>query len=92
MRFHNELVLRWNAREGKWVQTSGEKELQIILNGQPKNITEGVSVSSLLAELSDDQKGFAVERNKEIVPKGLHKTTILKDGDKLEIVQFVGGG
>jgi thiamine biosynthesis protein ThiS len=38
------------------------------------------------------ERGVAVERNREIVPKSLYATTHLAEGDRIEIVQFVGGG
>lgn len=50
------------------------------------------SVASLLDEMGLTGKRLAVERNGEIVPKGLHATTELATGDRLEIVVAVGGG
>ncbi len=50
------------------------------------------SVASLLDEMGLTGKRLAVERNGEIVPKGLHATTALATGDRLEIVVAVGGG
>jgi sulfur carrier protein len=39
-----------------------------------------------------DSRGVAIERNLEIVPKSEHASTVLEDGDRIEVVQFVGGG
>jgi sulfur carrier protein len=47
---------------------------------------------ALITELGLDPRKVAVERNLEIVPRSLHADTALADGDRIEIVQFVGGG
>jgi len=51
-----------------------------------------ISVAGLLDQLELEPKKIAVERNLEIVPKSLYGETALGDGDRIEIVQFVGGG
>ncbi len=66
--------------------------MQIILNGESRDIAEGTSIEALVLTLADDPRGVAIERNLEIVPKAEHATTVLEDGDRLEVVQFVGGG
>lgn len=66
--------------------------MQIILNGEPRDVAEGMTVAGLVLELGGDPRGIAIERNLEIVPKAEHATTILQAGDSLEVVQFVGGG
>lgn len=66
--------------------------LHITLNGESRQLPAGSSVLTLLEELQLVGKRLAVERNGEIVPKGLHATTALVDGDALEIVVAVGGG
>jgi thiamine biosynthesis protein ThiS len=66
--------------------------MQIVLNGEPRALTSGVSVAGLLKELGIDARKVAVERNLEIVPKSTFETTQLADGDRLEIVHFIGGG
>jgi sulfur carrier protein len=70
--------------------------MKIILNGEPREISAGMTVAMLVQCLSDetgrDPRGVAVERNREIVPKSLHAATLLEDGDQIELVQFVGGG
>ncbi len=53
---------------------------------------EGASLRDLLDELAIGTRGVAVELNREIVPKGSHDTTVLKEGDKVEVIQMVGGG
>lgn len=66
--------------------------IQIQLNGEPKRLNSPVSISGLLTELGLTSGKVAVERNLEIVPKSAYDTTQVADGDKLEIVHFVGGG
>lgn len=89
---HCHTVLRWNAREGKSVINNGGYELQIFLNGEPRVVEEGTTILALVTSLAGDPRGIAIERNLEIVPKSEHETTRLCDGDRLEVVQFVGGG
>jgi thiamine biosynthesis protein ThiS len=66
--------------------------MQIFLNGERRDVAEGMSIEDLVLTLADDPRGVAIERNLEIIPKAEHATTLLKDGDRLEVVQFVGGG
>ncbi|KPF79217.1 thiamine biosynthesis protein ThiS [Brevundimonas sp. AAP58] len=51
-----------------------------------------MTVGSLIEELGFDVRKVAVERNLAIVPRSLHAQTALADGDRIELVQFVGGG
>ncbi len=53
---------------------------------------EGKTVSEYLKENGYNLQRIAVERNGEIVPKATYISTVLCDGDKIEIVSFVGGG
>lgn len=66
--------------------------MQIVLNGETREVADGMNVEALVLTLADDPRGVAIERNLEIVPKAEHGSTILQDGDRLEVVQFVGGG
>ena len=53
---------------------------------------DGRTVAELLAEMDISNQPVAVELNEEIVPKAKYGETILKDGDTVEVVRFVGGG
>ena len=53
---------------------------------------EGLSVEALLSHLGLPQKKVAVERNREIVPKSTFGEATLSEGDRLEIIHFIGGG
>ncbi len=66
--------------------------MQITLNGEDRTIKAGTTLQQLVATLGPDPRGIAIERNLEIVPKSEHENVVLEDGDKLEVVQFVGGG
>lgn len=66
--------------------------MNLFLNGEPANAPDAVTVAAFLEQLGLPQKGVAVERNREIVPKSLYGATQLTEGDRIEIVQFVGGG
>ena len=61
------------------------------INGDELNIA-GKTVAEYLATTSYDPKRIAVERNGDIVPKAQYGETVLKDGDSVEVVSFVGGG
>ena len=65
--------------------------MQIEVNGEPRD-TSAATISELIAELDLDARKVAVERNLEIVPRSLHDQTRLAQGDRIELVQFVGGG
>jgi sulfur carrier protein len=61
------------------------------INGKELNAA-GTTVAEYLAVANYDPKRIAVERNGDIVPKAQYGSTVLKDGDSLEVVSFVGGG
>ncbi len=66
--------------------------MKIIVNGDEKEVSETVSVWGFLSDLGLDPTKVAVERNLEIVPKSTFNEVNLENGDKLEIVHFIGGG
>ncbi|OIQ95106.1 thiazole synthase [mine drainage metagenome] len=66
--------------------------MNITLNGESRALDGSVTVEALLADLGLDRSKVAVERNLEIVPKSAYGQTGLEDGDRLEIVHFIGGG
>lgn len=65
--------------------------MRIQVNGEPREVA-AATVLALVEELGLDARKVAVERNLEIVPRSLHGTTALAEGDRVELVQFVGGG
>lgn len=66
--------------------------MKVVVNGEEKDISEGLTVAGLLNKLIIGKERVAVELNFDIVPKGRFGDTILKNGDRIEIVSFVGGG
>ncbi len=66
--------------------------MNIILNGEPRSLPGAMSVRAMLVSLGLDPKKIAVERNLEIVPRSTYDEVQVADGDKYEIVHFIGGG
>jgi sulfur carrier protein len=66
--------------------------IQVTVNGKAHRFEQPLDVSALLSSLDLLGKKVAVERNGEIVPKSAHASTLLADGDQLEVVVAVGGG
>jgi thiamine biosynthesis protein ThiS len=66
--------------------------LNIILNGEEKEIADGLAIPSLISELGLTPERLAVEVNRRIIRKADWPSTTLAEGDKVEIVHFVGGG
>ena len=61
------------------------------INGKELNVA-GKTVAEYLATTNYDLRRIAVERNGDIIPKAKYGETVLKDGDNIEVVSFVGGG
>lgn len=66
--------------------------MKLIINGNDQNFDSGLSLAVLLEKLGMKQDRVAVELNREIVRRESWAETKLSEGDKLEIVHFVGGG
>ena len=66
--------------------------VSLTLNGEARTFEAVPDVAALVATLGLDVRKVAVERNLEIVPRSLYARTLLTDGDRIEIVHFVGGG
>jgi len=65
--------------------------VRLTLNGETREIAAS-TVARLVGELGLDPRKVAVERNLEIVPKSQFEATALSEGDRIEIVHFIGGG
>jgi len=70
----------------------GKLDLKIRLNGEPYEIAGPVTISALLAQLNIDPRIVAVEHNVSIIKRQQYDHTIVREGDEVEIVRFVGGG
>lgn len=66
--------------------------MKIFLNGEPRDVTPGMTVAMLLESLELAGRRVAVEVNLEIVPRSTHAGHVLSEGDKVEIVNAIGGG
>ena len=66
--------------------------LRISLNGEPRALASGLTVAGLLETLGLDRRKVAVERNEAIVSRSTYDQTTIEDGDRFEIVHFIGGG
>jgi sulfur carrier protein len=66
--------------------------MRIEVNGEPQEIAPETTVLGLLRTLGVGDGPVAVERNHEIVPRAQHASTLVHEGDRLEVVHFVGGG
>ena len=66
--------------------------MRLTINGELRQLEAPLTVAALVAQLGFDQKKVAVERNLEIVSRSAYGATQLADGDRLEIVHFIGGG
>jgi sulfur carrier protein len=66
--------------------------MQLIVNGESKNVPDGLTVRGLIEHLGLTEGPVAVERNREVVPRAQHGSVQLAADDVLEIVHFVGGG
>jgi thiamine biosynthesis protein ThiS len=66
--------------------------MNLTVNGEHRTFAALASLLDLVAELGLDARKVAVERNLEIVPRSAYGRTALADGDRIEIVHFIGGG
>jgi thiamine biosynthesis protein ThiS len=76
--------LRWLS---KFTET-----VKIQINGETREIEDGLTVGSLLEELQIRPARVVIELNRDIVSRDVYASTRLNEGDALEIVHFVGGG
>jgi len=73
-------------------QTASKASIRVTLNGEARDLPAGLSLSAMLTHLGLDPRKVAVERNLKIAPRSSYGEIVVQDGDRLEIVQFVGGG
>ncbi len=66
--------------------------MNVILNGEPRDVPAPLTVATLLAHLDIDARRVAVELNESVVKRAKYDDTALASGDVIEIVNFVGGG
>ena len=66
--------------------------MRLLVNGEERSFADVGHIAALVSVLGLDARKVAVERNLEIVPRSAYAATALSDGDRIEIVHFIGGG
>ena len=66
--------------------------MQVIVNDEPRALGDGATVADLVSALGLGPRRIAVEVNLAIVPRAEYALTSLRDGDRIEVIHFVGGG
>jgi sulfur carrier protein len=66
--------------------------MHVVLNGEQRELQAGTTLADLLQSLELGQRRCAVEVNEELVPRSEHQDRVLQAGDRVEIVQAIGGG
>ncbi|MEI7668679.1 MAG: sulfur carrier protein ThiS [Pseudomonadota bacterium] len=66
--------------------------MQIYINGETKIFESSITVANLIENFALDMRKVAIEVNLSIVPRSHYESTMLNEGDKIEIVRFIGGG
>ena len=66
--------------------------VQVKLNGEPRDLPDGSTIARAVAELTTAPAGVAAAVNGDVVPRGSWASTVLRDGDQVEVVTAVQGG
>ncbi len=74
------------------METAETKTIEVVVNGKPQRVPEGLNVTRLLEALGIEPSRVAVELNRLIVRKTEWETTAVGEGAQVEVVWFVGGG
>ena len=81
-----------SLRASRRVVRSTQRHMTIKLNGDPHQLQGPLSVSELLHQLEIDARRVAVELNLAVVKKAAYESSVINEGDEVEVVNFVGGG
>lgn len=68
------------------------KKINVYINGEKKLISISNNLSDVLKNFEINTNKIAIEINQKVIPRSLYKNTLIKNEDKIEIVQFIGGG
>lgn len=74
------------------MERDDEARIELQVNGRPRVVSEGLTVRELLEKLDLQPATIVVERNLEILERDAYDEVVLEEGDRLELVHFVGGG
>jgi sulfur carrier protein len=66
--------------------------MTVIVNGKTMELADGLTIEGLLAHLGIKREYTAVAHNREVLPKSIYAATVVRDGDRIEIVRPMGGG
>jgi sulfur carrier protein len=66
--------------------------MRVTLNGEPRELRDGLSIGELVAELGLAERRIAVELNRTVLRRDDYANRALRSGDEVEIVHFIGGG
>lgn len=66
--------------------------MQIVINGEPREVSDGLTADQLIEQLALGGRRLAMEVNREILPRSQYGEHRFQAGDKVEIVQAIGGG
>lgn len=66
--------------------------MEIIVNGESQDVPNQITIEELISRIGLRSDRLAVERNHEVVSRSQWPSVLLKEGDRLEIIHFVGGG
>lgn len=79
-------------RKGKRKKSEQEANMEIQVNGKKMELEQAVTLEELVTILKHDKRQIAAEVNLEIIEKDKYTEVMLKEGDVVEIVSFMGGG
>ena len=66
--------------------------MQIIVNGESRDVATGSTIAGLIDTLGLEQKAVVAQRNDDIIERDAYASTLIHDGDTIELIRFVGGG
>lgn len=66
--------------------------MELIVNGTGRTLPEGVTVAEVIRTVTDRERGLAVAVNGEVVPRGGWSASVLRDGDRVEVLSATQGG
>lgn len=72
--------------------SADESDIRVVVNGEERRVPPGVTVRGLLERLDLEPSLVVVERNREILERDRYDEVEIEEGDRLELVHFVGGG
>jgi sulfur carrier protein len=70
----------------------GDQALSVLVNGEPRNVPAGATVETLLGVLGMGERRLAIAVNRSVVPRSTYARVALAAGDRIEILEAVGGG